>query len=454
VALMERSVEPPTAAGWRQGQVSRRRLLSTALAATAGVLPGWVLSGRPASAAGSSAAGSSAAPASAADAYQQAVLAALERDRDVRRFLEPGREFLYRPRQLLVDPADLERVIGWLRARKYVFTVDDGFGGTARLRFTDEVDVPAIVTGLREAAQWKDRVAPRVQPHHVTIGFGNIMGNPDGAPTPVAGLAAPDPALLADGVGVTVGICDTGIWAAAGTVHPVWLGGGYLPEADDEDSLYVTGHQLAVEGGHGTFVAGVLRQAAPGVRFDPEPALSPVGIGDEEMLCAAIGRLADDTSVINCSLGCYTQDDVAPLPLGYTMAALPATTVVVAAAGNAGGSRPTWPAALPTVAAVAAVDRIGEDLVPAGYSNFGPWVDACAGGDRTSTYVEGELVLPGTAPVPFKGFARWAGTSFAAPHVCGRLATVMSRKEITADKALALLIGAAPPLAGYGTPVA
>mgnify|MGYP003835627203 FL=1 len=372
--------------------------------------------------------------------YQRAFLEILAAHPAVRRYTAAaGKEFLYRPRQLLVAPADVERVTARLRADGHQVTEDDGFAQVGRLRFDRETDIPAVVDQLRDPRQWPGGRAPQVQPHHVLLGFGNIMGNPGGPPRVAAALPPPDPTRLGEGADVTVGVCDTGIWRLAGDVHPDWLGGSYLPEPDDEDPLYLGGTQLALQGGHGTFVAGVVRQAAPGVRVDPESALDANGIGDEESLIAAIGRLGQQVSVINLSLGYFTQHDQPPLPLANALAALPKTTKVVAAAGNAGTSRPSWPAALPGVLAVAALDATDGVPVPADYSNYGSWVDASAYGDRTSTYVDGEMVLPGQPVLHFGGFAAWAGTSFATGHVSGRLAALMTSAGLDAAAAAAVL---------------
>ena len=98
---------------------------------------------------------------------------------------------------------------------------------------------------------------------------------------------------------------------------------------------------LASQGGHGTFVAGVVRQAAPGVRVDPEQALDPTGVGDEAMLVAALGRLAPQVSVVNLSLGgLHPGRSTIRCHWSTRWPALPATSAVVAAAGNAGTSRP------------------------------------------------------------------------------------------------------------------
>ncbi|WDZ85819.1 S8/S53 family peptidase [Micromonospora cathayae] len=432
------------------GRLSRRRLLGwSTLAATA--LPAGVLI--PAGAAGAAAPGS-AAPRSAGDSietsYQRAFQDTVAADPTVRRHTVAGREILYRPRQLLVAPPDLQRVQSRLRGWGYQVTEGVGFAGVRRLLFTQEVDVPGVVTKLRDPQQWPGQPVPLVQPHHVLVGFGNIMGNPGAPPRPAAALPAPDPSRLGEGAGVTVGVCDTGIWRRAGTVHPQWLGGSYLPETDDEDALYLSADLLALQGGHGTFVAGLVRQAAPGVRFDPETALSPTGVGDEETLTAALGRLGPEVAIVNLSLGYFTHDDQPPLPVANALAALPDRVAVVAAAGNAGTARRSWPAALPGVLAVAAVAPGGSGPVPAPYSGFGSWVDACALGDRTSTYVDGELRLPGQPALLFHGFAAWVGTSFATAHVAGRLAALMTATGLDATDAQAALLAGPPWHPDYG----
>jgi hypothetical protein len=420
------------------GRVTRRSLMITALSAAA--LP-LGISTPPPAAIGSDR--------TADDAYQKLFLGVVANDPNIRRHLEPGREFLYRPRQLLVAHADTQRVVTRLRQYGYPVTPSGGFAGVTRLRFDREADVPTLVRRLREPDGWPGQSVPRVQPHHVLVGFGNIMGNPGGPPQPAAALPAPDPTRAHEGAGVTVGVCDTGIWASAADFHPLWLGGSYLPEPDDVDPLYVTGTLLGAQGGHGTFVSGLIRQAAPGVRFDPEAALDHNGIGDEESLVAALGRLDPEVEIINLSLGGYTLDDVPPLPLATALAARP-QQVVVAAAGNSGTTRPSWPAALDSVVAVAAVSVVGEAVVPADYSGYGSWVDACALGARTSTYVTGQLALPGLPTRVFDGFAAWAGTSFAAAHVTGRLAAMMTAGGLSAPAARAALLSGAVWQPGYG----
>jgi len=434
--------EPP-----RSGAtLSRRRLLHLSLA-TAAAVPFGLATARPAIA------GNAPDP---DEAYRTAMRDTIAKNARVLMYAETGREFLYRPRQILVADKDVQRVAQQLTAMGLRFDLANRFAGVVKVVFATDVDVPALVKTLRDPAKWPRQDPPIVQPHHVTVGhIDNIMGNPDGAPAAAASPGWPPPVSAADGAGVLIGVCDTGICADATTMHPLWLGGSYVPEAQDEDPLYLTGDELALEAGHGTFVAGVLRRSAPGVRFDPAVALDDSGLGDEESLVTAIGRLDPGVSIINLSLGYFTQDDSVPEPVKNTVTQLGKDVVVVASAGNSAGSRMSWPAALPEVLAVAAVtkDPKSGQLAATTYTNFGSWVGACAEGERVSTYVKGQMQLS-TGPIPFVGYARWRGTSFAAPHVAGRLAAVMTKYGYTAAQARAYLESLARWHPDYGVFVA
>jgi len=85
--------------------------------------------------------------------------------------------------------------------------------------------------------------------------------------------------------------------------------------------------------------------------------------------------------------------------------------VFVGAAGNNGGTAPTYPAAYPEVIAVTAVDRDGK-LAP--YATRGDWVDAAA---------------PGSVVISFNGQQYYvAGTSTAAAVVSGKTAADAAKK--------------------------
>jgi hypothetical protein len=384
--------------------------------------------------------------------YQLSFAAMVAADPDIRAYSAAGQEFWYRPRQLLVAPADQGRVFARLTALGYPVTIGTPFAGVARLRFAIDVDVKALVDDLRDATNWLMTPPPAVQPHHVVFGYPNVMGNPGSAPVVAGEQGAPQPGRT--GANLLAGICDTGIWSLAASRHPKWFGEAYEATPADFDPLYTDGSTLALQGGHGTFVAGVLRRTAPSIRFDPTVALSPDGIGDEESVCAALAALSSSVSFINLSLGTYTQDDLPSLPLSNAVAGRLPRSVVVAAAGNAASTRPTWPAALPDVVAVTALgrDRMGA-LVPAEYGNHGPWVDLCAPAEWTGPYVTGSLEPPEEQPLEFSGWASWQGTSFAVPYAIGRMAALVTGTGVTPSAAAAILRAQPAPFPGYGAVV-
>ncbi|WP_245777989.1 S8 family peptidase [Lentzea xinjiangensis] len=340
-----------------------------------------------------------------------------------------------------------------LRENNIVTRPGDGFAGMARLLLPNNAeDVPRIVRLLRDPRNWPGQRVPLVQPHHVVVGHGGlVMGNPGDRPRPADPMSTPeaDDRLRE----VRVGIVDTGISSGADSDHAGWFAERYAKEADDVDPAYSGGDLFALQGGHGTFVAGVIQNAAPGVTFDPEVALDENGFGDEERLCLKISELGrKKIHLLNLSLGCFTADDVASEPLRRVVDELPADVVVVGSAGNQGTQRPSWPAALPRVTAVAAAEQNQDgSVVPASYSNWGHWVDACAIGNRASTYLKGRWQLPGEpSATPFALWAYWYGTSFAAPLVTGRIAATMVADGSTAAQARDKLLTGAVFHPGYG----
>lgn len=226
--------------------------------------------------------------------------------------------------------------------------------------------------------------------------------------------------------GVRVAVLDTG-WAQAfvptsfPSIRINALGGGDEPDEDGDGFLDPAA-------GHGTFIAGVIEQLAPGCDIDAIAVLGTYGDGAESDIATTLGSLANlpDANrphIVNLSFGGYSPLGMAAL--ASAVEALDAAgTVVVASAGNDGSCLPMFPACLPKVVGVGAIDDDGK---PAHFTNYGPWVRACAPGvDRISIFFEG---FNGAGPPEndydpdhFQGWARWSGTSFAAPVVVAALA--------------------------------
>jgi subtilisin family serine protease len=201
--------------------------------------------------------------------------------------------------------------------------------------------------------------------------------------------------------------------------------------------------QLDPAAGHGTFIAGLIDLVMPGCALTVEKVLSSYGEGDEVAIAKRIHDLAGQVDLINLSLGGYAAETMH----AFAAAVRRATrlgTVVVASAGNEGTCRRTYPAALPEVVSVGAVGPEG----PAAFSNYGPWVRACAPGvDIVSwffTEFRGPLPAPAGMDDPddFSHWARWSGTSFSAPLVTAALAQCMAMYDIGPAEAVKVVIDA------------
>ena len=349
----------------------------------------------------------------------------------------PGREFFYAPGQILVGRglADrdrlLERIKGIVGSD---FTIDDSADGSFTLNVPEHVDIPWTTRALRT------EFGAAVGPNHVFFGTPSRSLKPIGPATEgtMSDLRGTTRTGTA-GAGITIAVLDTGIakghetWRDA--VFPdlvVSAGSDYttpgavrVPGAEDLMDVRPHNGMLDWEAGHGTFIAGVIGQIAPGATVRAERVFASDGVGFEDRIAAAI-RDASDADIINMSFGGYTQSDLPPIGLLDAIDDVPSCTVLVASAGNEGcGCRPCWPAALKRVLAVGAVDANGE---AAWFTNFGFWVDACAlGVDVLSSFFkfDGAVEADPTGNVQeFEYAAYWNGTSFAAPQLAAAIAAV------------------------------
>ncbi|RKN45608.1 type VII secretion-associated serine protease mycosin [Streptomyces hoynatensis] len=234
---------------------------------------------------------------------------------------------------------------------------------------------------------------------------------------------------LATGAGVDVAVIDSGVDAR----HPdlagaVRRGSDIAVVADARDHELTRPRPVQDCEGHGTAVAGLIAAArgegdriagvAPGARIYPVRMADSVDQTTTGALAAAIDDAADSGArVINMSLDIPHDYDAIHEAIRR---AQQQDVLVVAAAGNlqggegqGGTGRPSYPAAYEGVLAVAAVDEAGE---PASWSNFGPWVDLAAYGDKLT------VIAPGGS-----GYRVESGTSFAAAQVAGAAALVRER---------------------------
>jgi hypothetical protein len=296
-------------------------------------------------------------------------------------------------------------------------------------------------------------------PNHV-LSISPVHLCPATEPEAVPAEAAPQPSLgPAAGSGVSIHLVDTGLLADSGSHR--WLEGvtgeeEKLPAAADGTV------EIPPYAGHGTFIAGVARCFAPDAAVHVTKVLSLAGAALEtdvvRHLDAALGLGPD---IISLSAGGTSRNDL-PL-LGFEMFweryRKHKGTVLVAAAGNNSGRRPFWPAALPGVVSVGA---LSADLRSRAYfSDYGPWVDVYAPGERLiNAYAHGSYRYhepPRTGERrEFWGMALWSGTSFATPVVAGLIAARMSRTGENGRRAADAVLAAAraQALPGVGPVVA
>lgn len=219
---------------------------------------------------------------------------------------------------------------------------------------------------------------------------------------------------------------------------------------------------------HGLFVAGIIHAIAPAARLHLVEVLNPYGVGSLESIARGFALAAQAAArgpvIVNASL-CLDvpQPDRAwlrtlrkdepfwasqpPERLARTItpfqqlcdALHSQQAAVVAAAGNEGraGYHPParYPAAFESVLGVGALKA--DAVTPADYSNLSDAPlragVAAFGGEVTAGTADGRSGMVGMYTGAFPdgaanetGWARWAGTSFAAPVVAGALAALMS----------------------------
>lgn len=227
----------------------------------------------------------------------------------------------------------------------------------------------------------------------------------------LAALGVPEVWKETQGAGVRVAVLDTGIDAE----HPD-LAGAVLASADFADS-----RQGARDvDGHGTHCAGVIAARANGlgvVGVAPQcellvgKVLGDEGFGSDGAVADGIAwAVAQGADILSLSLGSPQASRRIATAID---AAVAAGRFVICAAGNEG--RPNsvdFPARLPSVVAVGAVDRHGR-VAP--FSSRGDEVDVCA---------PGEDVL---SCWPRGGYAQLSGTSMATPFVAGVVALLLAK---------------------------
>jgi subtilisin len=219
--------------------------------------------------------------------------------------------------------------------------------------------------------------------------------------------------LDGDGSGVKVAILDTGVDPRHPDFKSLRLAGTWGVEMGGGNPVVrpLDGKDPA---GHGTAIAGIIHALAPAAEI---LGIAILG-GDQrqhrhEIIRAGAGfALEQGAAILNCSFGVPGTGYTLPIYKAWTDEAFHRDRIVVAASSNHAPELPSWPAFFAQV--------IG--------------VTACEGGScepvMTTPRHHVTIAAPGagiTVPVPGGGRARVTGSSFAAAHVSGLLARLMSR---------------------------
>jgi hypothetical protein len=289
-----------------------------------------------------------------------------------------------------------------------------------------------IATGRRRSS-----AVPVTEEDAATVA--DLLGNITGQPGP-----QPDVIVLDTGLATAADLKPQALQQLQAFVLP---GGSPAAAAEVPDSVPAD-NLLDPAAGHGTFIAGLVEQVAPGAKVEVWHVLAPEGDGNEVDIATRIDALparngqADRGCVLNLSFGGYVMEHGDVLA-GAILEAQARGYVVVSSAGNDGVCTPTIPASLPEVVGVGAIGPDG----PALFSNYGPWVRACAPGvDIVSTFFQkfegAETPASPVDPDPdnFYNWARWSGTSFSAPIVAGILAQHARVHQVSVADAVAQVI--------------
>lgn len=267
-----------------------------------------------------------------------------------------------------------------------------------------------------------------------------------------------------DGSGVTVAVLDTGI----DTDHPDFAGRVVAQQCfcDNLDGTgccpggeKVSSGPGAAEDdhGHGTHVTGIIASAgtiAPrGIA--PNAKIVSVKVMDAKnsfrsftQIHRALEWIADhqpDVSVINMSLGSFSlfsPDECGDMAIAYGME--PVVTrlrdrgvLITASSGNqASLAGTTLPSCMAPVIGVGATYDAPQNYASNTCSATAAKLDDVACFTNSTSAID--IVAPGAMIVSAMrrgGFANWAGTSMAAPHVAGAIALMQqkSHRKIDAD---------------------
>ncbi len=352
--------------------------------------------------------------------------------------------YMYRPGSILVRDRDLNRLRGLFVDRPGQ-EHGGGIGGLTRYEpspewvFPDGFPDPGERT-LRLLDFIDTQLGPGVcTPDHL-ISVCPVSPCPATEPEEIFPGVDPDPGVSrdrCDGRGVRVVVVDN-----AYEPEPLrpWLIG---VDGDPEPAT----DPIAPYGGHGKFIAGVIRCMAPKAEVHVMGVLTRAGATYESELVPKLDEaLQFSPDIISLSAGTRSRNELSLL--GFDVfyeqrLRRRKGLLLVAAAGNDGDPQPFWPAASRGTVSVGALDENERDR--AWFTNYGHWVDVYTRGENlVNAFLHGRYECKEPPNVGqqrfFDGMARWSGTSFSTPLVTGLIAARMSLTGENARRAADALL--------------
>lgn len=164
--------------------------------------------------------------------------------------------------------------------------------------------------------------------------------------------------------------------------------------------------------GHGTHMAGIVAQYAPGVTIIPYKIASKTGGELSNVLMGVQMAIDAGANIINASFGV---ENTSYALEKLIKKAKSKGVIVVAAAGNSDTTGPFFPAEFSDSIAVASLGQNGEKMP---HSNYGYWVDLAAIGEKVYSALPGGIY----------GYKN--GTSPATAYVSAQVASLMKKNGL------------------------
>lgn len=211
-----------------------------------------------------------------------------------------------------------------------------------------------------------------------------------------------------DGSGVKVAVVDSGIEAGHPMVGDVQSWASIAPSPGGGFTIDSAPHDDPV--GHGTACAATIRSVAPGCELMSVRVLGDQLKGRGEVFATGLRyAISSGAQVVSCSLS-SNRSDFKPLFQDIADEAFFAKVILVCAVNNVPGT--SFPSTFASVISVAAHDGLDPLVYDA---NPAPPVDFGAPGIDTKVAWRGGASVTAT------------GNSFAAPHLAGHVARLLSK---------------------------